>query len=195
MTHDDKRDARIQPQDDRRDYFRISDEIGIEVIEVETSAECDTNPFVESHLDALQAELKKLDADIKAQIALLAEKDRLTTGLLKSMNAKIDTLARIIAFEQKPLQHGDWKTVTLSEGGLSFETDSHWAVGQHLAFRLTLPPELSRAVAIGTVIDAENSDAKGRNRFSVEFTRITDHDRQIIARHVMRWQIRQRKND
>ncbi|HAC30560.1 MAG TPA: PilZ domain-containing protein, partial [Marinobacter hydrocarbonoclasticus] len=54
---------------------------------------------------------RRLDQDVRAHLASLAERDRLLAGLVKSLNSKVDTLARIIAFEQNPLQPEDWQDV------------------------------------------------------------------------------------
>ncbi len=180
---------------DRRDYFRISDHIGLEIRKLDSNDADRENPFNGNHLESLRSELKRLDQDVRAQLANLAERDRLLTSLIKSLNGKLDTLARIMAFEQNPLQPEDWQDVTLSEGGLSFHSATNsFMTGEILALRMTLPPELFQPVGIGRVISVE-TDGSGGARVHTEFTRIHDSDRQQIARHVMRWQIRQRQKE
>ncbi|MEX2474834.1 PilZ domain-containing protein [Marinobacter sp.] len=180
---------------DRRDFFRIEDHIGLELRRVSPGHPEDQNPFVGDHLDSLQAEWRRLDQDVRSQLATLAERDRLLTSLIKSMNGKLDTLARIMAFQQNPLQPEDWQDVTLSEGGLAFDGKSNaWAEGELLAIRMTLPPELFQPQAFAKVIEIIANDTGGA-RVHTEFTDIHDSDRQQIARHVMRWQIRQRQNE
>ncbi len=179
---------------DRRDFFRIEDRIGLEVRKVPENAEEGHDPFNGDHLDALRADLKRLDQDVRIQLANLAERDRLLTSLIKSLNGKLDTLARIMAFEQNPLQPEDWQDVTLSEGGLAFHSATNaWSGGDILAVRMTLPPELFQPRAIARVLHTV-PDESGGARVHTEFTEIHDSDRQQIARHVMRWQIRQRQN-
>ena len=146
-------------------------------------------------MESLRSEFRRLDQDVRAQLANLAERDRLLTSLIKSLNGKLDTLARIMAFEQNPLQPGDWQDVTLSEGGLSFHSSTtRFSAGDQLALRMTLPPELFQPVATARVIDVV-PDKSGGGRVHTEFTDIQDSDRQQIARHVMRWQIRQRQKE
>lgn len=180
---------------DRREYFRIEDRIGLEIRRLSGNADSEQDdPFNGSPLESLKAEFRRLDQDVKAHLASLAERDRLLTGLIKSMNSKLDTLARIIAFEQNPLQPEDWQQVTLSEGGLSFISGTPaWQIGDRLAVRMTLPPELYQPRAVARVLDVL-PDASGGARVHTEFIRLHDSDRQQIARHVMRWQIRQRQN-
>ncbi len=178
---------------DRRDYFRISDYIGLEIRKLGSDDASKDNPFNGSHLESLRSEFRRIDQDVRAQLVTLAERDRLLTSLIKSLNGKLDTLARIMAFEQNPLQPEDWQDVTLSEGGLSFHTVTNsFETDEILALRMTLPPELFQPVGIARVISVE-TDGSGGATVHTEFTDIHDSDRQQIARHVMRWQIRQRQ--
>ncbi len=180
---------------ERREFFRIKDRIGLEVHKLEPSAEPDENVFSGDHLDNLEAEFRRLDQDIKSQLASLADQDRVLTGLIKSLNSKLDTLARIMAFQQNPLQPGDWQDVTLSEGGLAFcASPQAWQTGDRVTVRMTLPPELYQPRAVAQVLDVR-TDETGRTRVHTDFIRIQDSDRQQIARHVMRWQIRQRQKE
>ncbi len=178
---------------ERRNFFRIEDRIGLEIRKLPPTASPEEDPFNDDHLKSLKHDFRRLDQDVKSQLAGLAEQNRLVAGLLKSLNAKVDTLARIMAFEQNPLQPEHWQEVTLSEGGVAF-TSSHpqWHKDDLLAIRMTLPPELFQPQAVARVVVAEPDDS-GATRVRTEFVRIQEGDRQQIARHVMRWQIRQRQ--
>ncbi|MDL0429834.1 PilZ domain-containing protein [Marinobacter sp. TBZ242] len=180
---------------DRRDYFRISDHIGLEIRKLDSDDASRDNPFNGSHMETLRSEYRRLDQDVRAQLTTLAERDRLLTSLIKSLNGKLDTLARIMAFEQNPLQPEDWQDVTLSEGGLAFHAATNSFVADEiLALRMTLPPELYQPIAIARVVSVE-PDGSGGATVHTEFTDIHDSDRQQIARHVMRWQVRQRQKE
>lgn len=180
---------------DRRDFFRIADRIGLEYYPLPVGGPANSDPFSEDHLDGLRSELKRMDQDFRNQLPVLAERDRLAAGLLKSLNGKVDTLARIMAFEQNPLQPQQWRDVTLSEGGVSFLVPrGEFSAGDALALRLTLPPELYRPRARAEVVEvcpvAQNGELE---EIHTTFRDISEADRQQIAKHVMRWQIRQRQ--
>ena len=182
------------PQD-RRDFFRIQDRIGLEVRRLDDQHDADQDLFTDSPLESLKAEFRRLDQDIKTHLANLAERDRLLTGLIKSLNSKMDTLERIIAFEQNPLQPDDWQDVTLSEGGVAFFSASAcWQAGDRIAVRMTLPPELYQPQAVAEVLGSQ-ADTAGGAWVQAEFIHLEESDRQQIARHVMRWQIRQKQKE
>ena len=179
---------------DRRDFYRISDHIGLEIRRLGEDEQTMAGSFDGSHLEFLHSEFRRFDQDLRSQLAILAERDRALTSLIKSLNGKIDSLARIMALEQNPLQPEDWQNVTLSEGGLLFWANSNdYAVDDRLSMRLTLPPEMAQPLAIACVLSVE-PDNNGGYRVHTEFVDIHDYDRQQIARHILRWQIRQRQN-
>ncbi len=183
---------------DRQDYFRIEDRIGLEYHPLPDGDRAVTDPFPNDPLDGLKHELKRLDQEFRSQLPLLAERDRLAAALLKTMNSRIDTLARIIALAQNPLQPQYLRTVTLSEGGVSFDAPrGELAMGTILALRLTLPPELcqprARAEVVAVTPPDENT-SPDLEKIHTTFIEISEADRQQIAKHVMGWQIRQRQS-
>lgn len=182
-----------RPDQERRDYFRIRDRIGLEIRRLEADTSRDGDIFDDEHLTPLRAELLRLDHEIRNQLASLAERDRELTTVIKALNGKLDILARIITFEQNPLQPDAWQEVTLSEGGLSFSAPAgDWHPGDRFVVRMTLAPELLRPVAEARVFECSPQSPESV-RVHTEFVRLSDNDRQQIARHVMRWQIRQRQ--
>lgn len=196
MTADrsDNQDPDALPAD-RRQFFRISDRIGLEIRRHAADDTSPASPFDGSLLESLRAEFRRMDQDVRSQLTSLAERDRLLTSLIKSLNGKLDALERIMAFEQNPLQPEDWQMVTLSEGGLAFETDNNdYYVAERLSIRLTLPPEMFQPLATACILAIEPGDTS-RYRVHAEFVDIHDNDRQQIARHVLRWQARQRQNE
>jgi c-di-GMP-binding flagellar brake protein YcgR len=112
--------------------------------------------------------------------------------ILKSLNAKVDALARIMTLDQNPLQPAQWQPINLSEGGVAFaSSDERLEEGALIAIRLTLPPEFFRPWGIVEVI-SRSPKTDGEHWIHTEFRHLQDADRRQIARHVMQWQIRQR---
>lgn len=180
-------------EQDRRQFYRITDQVGLELKTLTDGDTLPADPFGDGHLSALMDELQRLDHDIRGNLATLAERDRLVASLIKSLNSRVDALARIMTFEQNPLQPEQWATVTLSEGGVAFPSDDPGLVtGSRVALRLTLPPELFRPSGILDIV-SESRDTNGVRHVHGEFVSLDEGPRQQIARHVMQWQIRQRQ--
>ncbi|WP_097461195.1 PilZ domain-containing protein [Mangrovitalea sediminis] len=184
------------PSNNRRQFYRIEDRIGLEVRVLANADQSLDAVFNDAHLGPLYQEVRRLDQDIRLQMSLLAEKERQISSLFKSLNLKLDTLARIMAFQQNPLQPSQWCDVTLSEGGLAFSAallEEDLQPGDGIALRLTLMPDLARPRMKARVLDLVQAPGE-TSRVHVEFVEMDDHDRQSIARHVLRWQARQRQS-
>jgi len=183
---------------ERRQYYRVEDQVGLEWRPVNrhdlpaSAASC----FEGSETLALQEELRRADQEIRAQINVLSDTDRNLAHILKLLNQKLDIAARIMTFQQKPLQDDQWRKVTLSEGGLSFICqESHFRTGDMLAIRLTMAPELSQLAAFAEVVDRTDGDDDNPAMVNLQFVRLEDDARQQIARHVLRLQARQRQQE
>lgn len=178
---------------DRRQFYRVEDRVGVEyrTVQGELNGPVETL-FEGGETLPLEEELRRHDVEIRHQIGLISETSRNLAQLAKALNDKLDTIARIMAFQQKPLQDNQWLPVTLSEGGLAFPAQTPApGVGDHLAMRLTLMPELSQVVAIGEVVSVDEKQQPPI--VHLQFTRLEDHERQQIARHVLRIQARERQ--
>ena len=178
---------------ERRQFYRIEDRVGLEcrLLDGEPAGPPETL-FEGGETLPLEEELRRHDAEIRHQIGLLSESDRILSMIARALNDKLDTVARIMTFQQNPLQDNQWVQVTLSEGGLSFtSTDPAPAPGAYMALRLTLMPELSQVVAYTRVVTADET-SEG-TRLHLQFHNLEDAERQQIARHVLRLQSRERQ--
>lgn len=178
---------------DRRQFYRVEDRVGVEYRPFQGDLNGPLEPLFEGgETLPLEEEFRRYDSEIRHHIGLIGESDRNLAQLAKALNDKLDTIARIMAFQQKPLQDDQWLAVTLSEGGIAFQApEPPLAVDDQLALRLTLLPELAQVVALGRVVSVEPGEAGAV--VHLQFTRLDDHERQQIARHVLRIQARERQ--
>jgi len=178
---------------ERRRFFRIEDRIGVEIRPLGSLDTPVDDLFDTDFLSPLFQEMRRLDQDVRHQLNQLFEQDRQVSNLIKALNSKLDTMARIMAFQQNPLQPDQWLDVTLSEGGLAFpDPAGKWQTGQLLAMRLTLLPDLARPIIRGRILERTENSPSGPLAHAT-FLTLEDADRQQIARHVLRRQARERQ--
>ena len=178
---------------ERRQFYRIEDRVGLEcrLLDGEPAGPPETL-FEGGETLPLEEELRRHDAEIRHQIGLLSESDRVLSQLARALNDKLDTVARIMTFQQNPLQDSEWAQITLSEGGLSFTSmEPAPPPGAFMALRLTLMPEFSQVAAYGRVVTVD--EAPEGTRLHLQFHNLEDAERQQIARHVLRLQARERQ--
>ena len=178
---------------ERRRFFRIEDRVGVEIKTLDSLESPIDDLFDTDFLSPLFQELRRLDHDVRHQLNLLFERDRQVSNLVKALNHKLDTMARIMAFQQNPLQPDQWLDVTLSEGGMAFpDPRGNWQPGQLLAIRLTLLPDLARPLVKARVLERSEEECP-TPLAHLTFLALDDADRQQIARHVLRRQARERQ--
>ncbi|MBP8925572.1 MAG: PilZ domain-containing protein [Pseudomonadales bacterium] len=143
------------------------------------------------HFNLLR-ELRRLDQDNSHLLHTLGEQDRGLGAYLGHINRKLDLLARHIASLTPELGRGSEQTISLSEGGLSFSCATPPAMGSVLAIRMTLLPAYVGIAVYASVVKLM-AERNGNTHVSVNYERLQDADRQIIARHVMQVQMAEQR--
>lgn len=183
------------PELDRREYFRVDDRIILRYRVV--AADAVGNTPAERHFDnadvfALLRELRQIDQENNNVLRSLAETNRELGIYLKSLNRKIELIAGALAVMDEAQQLQSPQPVSISETSLSFYAESELAVGTVVALELILLPQHIGLAIYGEVI--AKRDNKDRHAV-VQFVRLRDSDRQLLARHVMQVQIAARKQN
>jgi PilZ domain len=153
-------------------------------------------------------EYSRVDGYIPIDIRLLSDEERLTarsrtslensltqydelpephekalTDCLRILNAKLDTIIKLLAFQARDygsLRHED---VNISAGGLSAFVAGDFQPGNMVEIRLMLPNAPYAVFYIyGLVVSIE--EVVGRQLVSVEFTLIDDDIREQIVKYV-----------
>jgi len=187
----------MQPRDgNQRVYYRVECPVVIShcVVGDRVPAGKPAGAFFpdEEHFHLLR-ELSKMDHDSSQLLHLLGEQDRNLGAYLNHVNRKIDTLARHIATLTPGMSQGSEQSISLSEGGLSFRCPQPPPRDSVLAVRLTLLPSYVGIAVYGRVVSTA-PDPTDKPVVAINFEQLPDADRHIIARHVMKVQMTQKRN-
>ncbi len=174
-----------QDKTERREYYRIHDEIALQI-------NTDYSDFVnESSLFNLLNELYLLEHEAQPLLRAISEQQRTLVNYLKITNKRIDLLAQALAQNllkdfPKPQQ------TTLSEGGLSFFSHQSFNQGQTLYLKMLLLPQALALQLTATVVGTRKKP-DGRLKTAVTFVDLTESQRQILARHILQKQAHERR--
>ncbi|NQD92698.1 PilZ domain-containing protein [Pseudomonas sp. CrR25] len=181
-----------QDEDDRREYYRIDDTIALDFTPL-TGAEALASDELHdsSPLFNLLSDLHLMDFESQHLLRHISERDRTLANYLKIINKRIDLLSQAVA--QSLLRDiGTPRQVSLSEGGVSFNSLQNVTVGSHLAIKMVLMPQ-----ALGLLLRAKvvHSQEQPDQSFEIgtEFEALTDAQRQLLARHILQRQALQRR--
>ena len=134
----------------------------------------------------LLTEFQMLDIEAQPMLHGISEKDRNLGAYLKILNRKLDALCRTVALMNDPIDEQRIQSVSLSEGGLALAWDEHYPPGTLLLIKLILLPSYLGLLLKGRVLHPSPDHHAGE--VHMEFIDLDDHQRQLIARHIIRKQ-------
>lgn len=179
---------------DRRDYFRVEGTVLMRYHAV------DQNSALANHLPpqlkddpgySLIRELQLIDQEHIKFLRAIAEDNRDLEAYLKGMNKKIELLAgKLIEYEEPVLDQKKY-TITLSEGGLSFHSDTEHAHDSYLAIQLTFSSSHMPLNVFCRVINCTHNNHNFTTALS--FVNLQNNERQLIAKHIMQLQLAERR--
>lgn len=184
-----------QSVQDNRNYYRIEDRAGLEFLPINENIISDENarfPIAVSPHFQLLNKLRTIDADNSKLLRSIGEKDRNLQSYLKGTDQKIELLAQTLVSCDERMKDEHLKSITLSEGGISFRHYDFMESGQCLAIKLTLLPSCIGLLLYGRVVNY-SSDSNGNHLINISFENISESSRSLIARHVLLYQAKQRR--
>lgn len=188
-------DLKKNPEREKRDFFRISQDVIFDYKLVEAYTAENDSPEVEFD-DAVSLglinELRRLDRDNAQTLRLLTEKNRLLGDYLQTLSSKIDLIARHTLFAQTGMARDKPKTrINVSEDGIAFIAERAIYKGNYLALRMIFLPNYAPVVVFAKVIRCEPRD--DQYQVAARFHRLADKDRQELSRQILKAQVTQNK--
>jgi len=107
------------------------------------------------------------------------------------LNKKLDTLAGVVA---NSLGSGCSQISTqasMSEGGLSFTSQTRLEEASYVAIELTLQPSYVTLVLFAQIIHCSAFD--NAFKIALSFVHLKDSDRQLLAKHILQSQLAQKR--
>ncbi len=179
---------------ERRDFYRIEDRIHLVKSPIEKHLLSD-NPYAETFSVPPHAllinQLQTLDNDTRDLLRQVSDSNRSLGTYLRSMNEKIDLIARYVVTYDHDIKPTD--TVNLSEGGVSFYSDKIIEAETYMHLVMVLFPNLATIASIVIVKTCDLVDEQPTlYRIGTEFSVLLEQDRKQIVRHIRRRQTQDR---
>jgi hypothetical protein len=182
------------PPKERRDFFRVSDEVlfDFKIIDSYTAENSDPeSEFADATALHLLNELRRLDKDNAQILKMLAEKNRLLGDFLHSLSSKIDLIARHTLFVQSEKESRPTERINLSEDGIAFVSNRAIYKGNYLVMRLIFLPHYVPVIVFGQVVRCESKS--NLHQVAARFFRANDSTRQELSRQILKAQVAQKK--
>ena len=140
------------------------------------------------------SELHRIETESHHLLKPLADQNRHLGQYLRSLNKRIDCLAKYMVASNNDTPPKPTHDVSLSEGGVAFETSQPVPINHYVHIKLVLFPSLVGLAAIGKVTYCQPHGPQPGDRknfrLGVEFSSLLESDQQLIAKHIMHEQSR-----
>lgn len=178
---------------ERRSTFRINHDLIFDFRPVDNRTAEEQEPEnVMSDGAALHlvAELRRIDREAQQLLKIIADKQRLLGDYLQKLSQKIDLIARHSLFSTGT--QSATERINISEGGVSFRSDRALYKGNFLVLRMIFLPSYVPVIVFASVSRCVEEGA-GDYRVGATFHRLREHDRQELARQILKAQTSHRK--
>lgn len=172
--------------EDNRDFFRIRDQLALEVKPV-SGPDLEQQLQDDSPLFSLLSDLHMLDYESQHLLRQIAERDRALAHYLKIINKRVDLVGKALAM-QLAGNLNQPQEVTLSEGGMGFSSPDAYPIDSWLMLRMVLMPSPLGLVLPARVIRCDAEPEAGTWQLAVSFEHASDAQRQLLARHILQKQ-------
>jgi len=181
----------MQETENRREYYRINDEIALflrllDEDAVHASAAFPEDAALFAHLEALQ----ELELQTQPLLRQLADRDAALASCLRLLDQRSTLLVQTL-LKQVDTDFGSHQQVSLCEAGLSMIYPQELLAGRRLALKILLLPQSHALLLCARIIHCKPLD--GGYSIGLEFENLSAAQRQVLARHILHRQAQQRR--
>ena len=177
----------MKAADERRDYYRINDTVGLRVEPTTQEQIPAMEDFTEQSADEFRLinHLSRIDLENSTLLHNIQDTNPDIARYLKLINIKIEAIAKqIVAMgltdEVKPTD------ITLSAGGISFKGNIPFDKGDLVKLQMIVYPSNAVINAYARAVRSQPQGDVFDNAF--EYILITESDRDTLVRHVLQLQ-------
>jgi len=181
--------------EERRRFFRIEDEIYLEVTvvnEQDYKIAPQELATVQQSAFALSATFASMNHNHLPMMNSIRAGYPEIAQYLDLMNRKLDSLSQHLLEEQLPCSGENKIKVNISASGISFESDQTYSINQPLMLRLVLLPEKIGIEVFGRVVNTQAmTESDNKTQISVDLEHIRNEDQELLIKHNLNKQMQE----
>jgi len=179
---------------ERRNYYRINYPLALEYHRVDMKtilASDEPQQFNVSPYFTLQLHLAELETEFIGLFNRVNETQPQVAACLELLNRKIELIGKTLVRGDLDIEDAHIVDANLSESGLSFEASEPLEIKTLLALKLIFPNDSIGLLLYGEVVRCEA--VSGMYEIGVHYLKMPERCRSILARTIIRAQMRQRR--
>ncbi len=189
----------IQPEEgdntvERRRYYRIDDAVALQTQKLKVDEIDKELAAFEERRDAfcIMNSMTHDKEQSSPQWRVIETDYPEVAAYLKALEARIDSLAKIVVSQEKHKSQHTQK-VNISAQGIRFLSSKTYDVDDMVELRLQIFPSCEKLLIIGTVvwcIEDRDTTPDERYAIAIDFSFINEADREVLIRHIHNKQIK-----
>lgn len=179
---------------ERRNYYRINYPLALEYHRVDMAtilASEEPQQFNVSPYFTLQLHLAELETEFLALFNRVNETQPQVAACLELLNRKVEVIGKTLVRGDLEVEGAHIVDANLSESGLAFESSEALEPKTLLAMKLVFPNDSMGLLLYGEVVRCEPSGEQFE--IGVHYLEMPERCRSILARTIIRAQMRQRR--
>ncbi len=177
--------------DERREYFRIADEIALDYRLIKEGEADELIERMQSRLVDRFTAASSFAATSRQMAHAIHKVQSDSPELarcLQALDQKLNMIAQLFVSEEMGLEEQPTRQVNLSAGGVAFRAQHELPVGSLLELRMVLFPSMVGVLTISRVIHCERAGDDSSQfpwQVAVEYEHLRETDRELLVRHIM----------
>jgi len=171
--------------DERRDFFRIEDEVYLEletISEEEYSTAEETLSNLHNDSFSLSADFATLNNNLHPVLNNIKQIHPDIAQYLELLNNKIDSLGELLLHKSSAYDENKRIKANVSASGIMFESETIFNQGDLIRLELVLFPEKIGVLIFGKIIKVTQATNQKQN-ISIEFEHIRAEDQELMIKH------------
>lgn len=177
--------------DERREYFRIEDEIALDYRLISEDEVDGLMEKIQSRLVDRFTAASNFTATSRQMAHLIHKIQNQSPELsrcLQAIDQKLNMIAQLFVSEEIELNENSTREVNLSAGGVAFRSQHEIKTDSLLELRMVLFPSMVGILTVSRVIHCERSDDDNQQfpwQVAVVYEHLRETDRELLVRHIM----------
>lgn len=167
-------------EDERRDFFRIDDEVYLDYIAIsedEYKSAPQTLEQLHESSFSLSADFATLNNNINPVLNNIKQLYPDIGDYLEMLNSKIDNLSQHLQYANSKFDNNKVIRANLSASGIQFTAQQTLKINQAMKLELVLLPEKIGVLIFGRVIEAKDKD------IAIAFEFLRPEDQELMIKH------------
>ena len=177
----------MNAEENKRGYFRVDDEVFLQVKKLSTDEVVDINTYFEKFRQStlITARFHQQRTAMAPALSEINARDKAVADYLSMLNDQIDMLADKLISESIFAENEPLQAVNMSAEGMQFRTSTEYQTDDELEIIFALFPGGDYIPVIAKVVRTDQDTESKEFSVSVQYSNINEDDKELVIHHML----------